>query len=595
MTIITESQWVNYFGFQRFPFDRPEAGNEEFARPDFLASCFVEPKGFERVFGQADSPPVTSFLFASRGTGKTSCRVMMDYYCQNGLARLSSPRQDEQNYVLSIPHTRLDNVLDLARQSSQSKNPPEILAEHHIVEIMMQAIPVFVDLIAKNPPLAKRVRNLPRADFEDLCFYLVHYSTYLTSSQKYFLGDLNVDPPPFHNPMKGLVGQDIPYNRAQAWEASLYQKRLLASPMHHLERWARLMPSIGIKATYVLVDGVDEIMESAGDPNYAHYLIRPLFTHLRLMDGLNHFALKFFLPTDIERLVVSDPAFRRDRGFVIERLIWQPGDLVRILRERLNALREPDYEIRDRTAAGFDALCVPELRGEIEQNIINVIKGNPRQLMNFCALMVSVHCNREINGQDDPYQLSRQDFEAALQVFDVKPAVQTEGSENGPLDIMSLIGQGENESLEFKSSLRYDYKKQSVNRDELGLVVAKTVAGFMNRSGGILLLGVDDDGQLLGIEKDIESLPKKNTDGFQLAFKEIIKTYIGLEYLICTHLEFEDITDHKICVVMVEKSPTPVFVKIGNNEEFYVRMLNSTNKLSLPETVNYIRSRWDKF
>jgi hypothetical protein len=39
MVTITESQWVNNFGFQRFPFDRPEAGNEEFARPDFLASC----------------------------------------------------------------------------------------------------------------------------------------------------------------------------------------------------------------------------------------------------------------------------------------------------------------------------------------------------------------------------------------------------------------------------------------------------------------------------------------------------------------------------------------------------------------------------
>ena len=51
MTTISESQWVDYFGFQRFPFDRPEAGNEEFARPDFLASCFVEPRGFERVFG----------------------------------------------------------------------------------------------------------------------------------------------------------------------------------------------------------------------------------------------------------------------------------------------------------------------------------------------------------------------------------------------------------------------------------------------------------------------------------------------------------------------------------------------------------------
>src|SRR5690349_7566877 len=138
MATITESQWVNYFGFQRFPFDRPEAGNEEFERPDFLASCFVEPKSFERVFGQADSPPVTSFLFAARGTGKTACRVMMDYYCKNGSSRLSSPKSNGQIFVLSIPHIRLDNVLDLARQSAPNNTSPQILVDHHIIEIMRQ-------------------------------------------------------------------------------------------------------------------------------------------------------------------------------------------------------------------------------------------------------------------------------------------------------------------------------------------------------------------------------------------------------------------------------------------------------------------------
>jgi hypothetical protein len=551
-----------------------------------------EPKGFERVFGQADSPPVTSFLFASRGTGKTACRVMMDYYCQNGQARLSSPKSDEQNFVLSVPHVRLDNVLDLARQSAPNSNAPEILVEHHVIEIMRQAVPVFVDLIAKNSLFVNRVKKLARADFEDLSFYLILYSTYLTSSQKYFLGDMGVELPPLHNPMKGLVGQEAPGYRSPAWESILYQKRQAASPMHHLERWAKLMPAIGIKATYILVDGVDELMESAGDPNYAHYLIRPLFTHLRLMDGINHLALKFFLPTDLERLVISDPAFRRDRGFIIQRLEWQPDDLVGILRERLNALRRLDYEIRDRTAAGFDSLCVPELRGQIEQNIVDIIKGNPRKLMNFCALMVSLHCNRNIQDQDDPYQLSRKDFDMAQQIFDVKHVSHNEASINQKLDILTLIAQGESESVEFKSSIRYDYKRQNVNKDELGLAIAKTVAGFMNRSGGVLIIGVNDDGSILGIHKDFETLTKKNTDGFQLAFKDVIKTYIGMEYLIYIHLYFEILGEQVLCVVLTEKSSTPVYVKNGNDNEFYVRMLNSTHKLGLPETVSYIRSQW---
>src|SRR3989304_1216309 len=99
MATITEGQWVNSFGFQRFPFDRPGSGNEEFARPDFLASCFVEPRGDERAFA-----PVTSLLFADRGTGKTTCRVMMDYDCKTGGSRLRALEEGERKYVLSIPH-----------------------------------------------------------------------------------------------------------------------------------------------------------------------------------------------------------------------------------------------------------------------------------------------------------------------------------------------------------------------------------------------------------------------------------------------------------------------------------------------------------
>ena len=387
MTTITERQWVNYYGFQRFPFDRPEAGNEEFARPDFLSSCFVEPRGFERVLGQADSP-TTSLLFAARGTGKTACRVMMDYYCQYGSARLSSPETDEPNYVLSIPHIRLDNVRDLARTSTPKGLPIEIFLDHHVVEIMRQAVPAFVDMMARHTAFIEKFKGLSKSDFIDLSLYLVSYSTYLTSSQKEFLRDLDID---------------------------LSLQSLEPLPLHHLEQWSKLVTKIGIKSSYVLVDGVDEIMESAGDPSYAHNMIRPLLTHLRLMDGTHHLALKFFLPSDMEQPVLSDRAFRSDRGFVIERIRWRDEDLIRILRERLNVLRRADFEIRDRTAAGFDTLCVPELRGEIERNLAQNANGNPRYLMNLCSQMVISHCARAIDGQDDPFQLNREDYFAAME------------------------------------------------------------------------------------------------------------------------------------------------------------------------------------
>lgn len=591
MATITESQWVDYFGFQRFPFDRPEAGNEEFARPDFLASCFVEPRGFERAFGQADSP-VTSLLFAARGTGKTACRVMMDYYCQNGLARLSSAQFGEPNFVLSVPHTRLDNVRDIARQTSENPGSYQISPEHHVIEIMRQAIPAFVNLVAKNIAFSRKISELSKSNFEDLSFYLVLYSAYLTNPQKDFLRGLGVSMPPIDHQIRGFTGQLNAHEKPIDWEPIMIQQRLDASPMVHLERWAALMPMVGIKSMYVLVDGVDELMESADDPQYAHALIRPVLTNLKLMDGTHHLAFKFFLPIDMESVVLSDKKFRLDRGFVIQKIEWRPDDLVNILRERLGALRRPDYEIRDRTAAGFDALCVPDLRGQVEQDIIELVNGNPRRLMNFCSLMITTHCQRNIQGQDDPYQLNRDDFEQARLTFEIPTGYFDDITTTKKVDIQTLIADGESEFLEFKSSMRYDYKRQAVNKDELGFVIAKTLAGFMNHSGGILLIGISDDGQILGIEKDIETLSKRSVDGFQLAFKDIVRTQLGLENLINTHLFFEEFDGNTVCAVLIEKSSIPVYVKTGNDNEFYVRMLNSTIKLSLPETVSYIRSRW---
>ena len=46
-------------------------------------------------------------------------------------------------------------------------------------------------------------------------------------------------------------------------------------------------------------------------------------------------------------------------------------------------------------------------------------------------------------------------------------------------------------------------------------VAARTVAGFMNAQGGLLVIGVDDDGKPLGLDRDLATLGRKDLDGFQ--------------------------------------------------------------------------------
>ena len=42
--------------------------------------------------------------------------------------------------------------------------------------------------------------------------------------------------------------------------------------------------------------------------------------------------------------------------------------------------------------------------------------------------------------------------------------------------------------------------------DAMETVIAKTVAAFMNSGGGTLLIGVDDDGRLIGLGPDYATL-----------------------------------------------------------------------------------------
>ncbi|UJH91878.1 ATP-binding protein [Antarcticibacterium sp. 1MA-6-2] len=79
-------------------------------------------------------------------------------------------------------------------------------------------------------------------------------------------------------------------------------------------------------------------------------------------------------------------------------------------------------------------------------------------------------------------------------------------------DIEELIESDENERVEFKSFINYDYYRKTTNK-ELELVIAKTITGFMNAKGGKLIIGVDDEGNILGLEKDYKSLKHKNKDG----------------------------------------------------------------------------------
>ena len=161
---------------------------------------------------------------------------------------------------------------------------------------------------------------------------------------------------------------------------------------------------------------------------------------------------------------------------------------------------------------------------------------------------------------------------------------------NGGLSIKDVISQGENEHVEFKSSICWNYNAKSADKS-IKQVIAKTIVGFLNSKGGMLLIGIADNGTITGIEKDIETFSKKNQDNFQLELINIISFYIGVEHLSQIHPRFETINNRLICIVPIDKSPIPVFLK-GDDNKLWVRAGNSTRYLGVKAAMSYIKSNW---
>ena len=158
--------------------------------------------------------------------------------------------------------------------------------------------------------------------------------------------------------------------------------------------------------------------------------------------------------------------------------------------------------------------------------------------------------------------------------------------------IRELILKGENEKLEIKSTLRFDLREGKLNK-KLEYVIAKTVSSFLNADGGILLMGVDDEGNILGLEKDLQTLTKNNLDGFELHLRQVIKKYLGDNFEKYLNISFEKLDDKEICVVKISKSGKPVFITHEGEEKFFVRNGNSSIPKNRKEQSEYEKLHWN--
>lgn len=161
-------------------------------------------------------------------------------------------------------------------------------------------------------------------------------------------------------------------------------------------------------------------------------------------------------------------------------------------------------------------------------------------------------------------------------------------------DLPSIIRQGEGPLLEFKSSLRWDFQETRVNRALEG-VVMKTLAGFFNSYvGGTLLIGVADNGEIVGLANDYQTLKKPDQDGFEQTLMTAISMNLGADLCSLVHILFHKLGDQDVCRVIISPARRPVFLSQGNTPKFFVRTGGGTRDLNIQEALEYVNNRWKK-
>jgi len=165
-----------------------------------------------------------------------------------------------------------------------------------------------------------------------------------------------------------------------------------------------------------------------------------------------------------------------------------------------------------------------------------------------------------------------------------------------PASIEDLIAEGETD-LEFKSSVRWDYREQRSNK-KLSEVIVKTIAAFANAQGGTLLIGVNDDGEVLGLERDYSALGNVDRDKFELHLRSVLNGALG-EAFVASKLKvaFPMVNGIEICQVNVSPAQRPVFVEMTDQngqaaEKFYVRSGNSSQEMTHSEMHTYVSERF---
>jgi len=159
----------------------------------------------------------------------------------------------------------------------------------------------------------------------------------------------------------------------------------------------------------------------------------------------------------------------------------------------------------------------------------------------------------------------------------------------------ALIRQGESKTLEFKCTLRWNLKDDRQDDVATTFAALKTIAAFLSTDGGELLLGVADDGSVVGNER----VWLENDDKFMLHLTQVVRNTLGDGAGTCIDPRMQIVVGKSVCVVSCQRSPEAGVLKWKGKEksatgDFFVRSGPGTVLLTPESAVEHVRRRFPK-
>lgn len=162
----------------------------------------------------------------------------------------------------------------------------------------------------------------------------------------------------------------------------------------------------------------------------------------------------------------------------------------------------------------------------------------------------------------------------------------------------------ENQFIEFKSSIVYPARKKGekvkADPEAQQFVILKTIAGFLNSSGGTLYIGVNDYTRCeAGLFEDFEYYKHrkatnhgyfydvKNIDNYIVFLSNMIRNEWGTLMGESVQVSRDEEASHDVVVVKVSPRTTPVFL----NDTIFVRRSNNTMMLNEAEQKEFVEER----